>query len=83
MHDKGLRIFSFDCIVCGSKGVCEPYLVNFGHVSFHCSTSTNNTAVRIYGETFLGMSIHERAHICLPGSNPASGIAPDRFLRCI
>lgn len=76
MHDKGLRIF--DCIVCGSKGVYEPYLVNSGHVSFHFSTSTNNTAVRIYGETSLGMSIHGHAHICLPGSNPASGIPPDR-----
>lgn len=77
MHDKGLRIFSFDCIVCGSKGVCERYLVNFGHVSFHFSTSTNNTAIRIYGKTSLGMSIRGHARICLPGSNPASGIAPD------
>ena len=83
MHDKGLRIFSFDCIVCGSKGIHEPYLVNCGHVSFHFSTSTNNTAVRIHGETSLGMSIHGRAHICLPESNPASGIAHDRFLSCI
>lgn len=76
-HDKGLRIFSYDCMVCDSKGVHEPYFINSGHVSFHFSP-TNIAAIKIYGETSLPMSIHGCAHICLPGSNPVSGIALDK-----